>query len=302
VALESRRATGRGQVVDVALYEAVFSVMESMLPEFDACGAIRERTGSFLPGIAPTSAYRCRDGSYVLIAANADSIFRRLCTAMGRADLAADPALAHNDGRAARQAWLDAEIERWTAERAVRRPGDDGGRRGAGVADLLHRRHRRRSALRGTQMIRTIALPGGRQLKVPGVVPRLSATPGDFAGGGGLGEHSDQVLGELGYDAAAIAAFARARDRGLKHPEVDMTNRAEVVPDRHRRPMRSGAGHAAARRPAAAVHRPRRLAGHGNGAFAHVCAADADGRVRFTDLAVEEDRPAVAGSSPPRPW
>ena len=88
-AIEARRSTGRGQVVDVALYEAVFSVMESMLPEFDAFGAVRERTGSYLPGIAPTSAYRCSDGSYVLIAANADSIFRRLCTAMGRADLAA---------------------------------------------------------------------------------------------------------------------------------------------------------------------------------------------------------------------
>ena len=214
VALESRRATGRGQVVDVALYEAVFSVMESMLPEFDACGAIRERTGSFLPGIAPTSAYRCRDGSYVLIAANADSIFRRLCTAMGRADLAADPALAHNDGRAARQAWLDAEIERWTAERApsdvlaTMEAAEVPASRIFSIADIVADPH-----YAAREMIRTIALPGGRQLKVPGVVPRLSATPGDFAGGGpALGEHSDQVLGELGYDAAAIAAF---RARGI---------------------------------------------------------------------------------------
>ena len=96
-----------GQVVDVALYESVFSVMESLLPEFDAFGAVRERTGSILPGIAPTSAYRCNDGSYVLIAGNGDSIFKRLCGAMGRDDLASDPSLAHNDGRAARQAWLD---------------------------------------------------------------------------------------------------------------------------------------------------------------------------------------------------
>src|SRR6185437_3475911 len=104
-ALEHRRKTGIGQVVDVALYESVFSVMESLLPEFDAFGVVRERTGSILPGIAPTSAYRCRDGSYVLIAGNGDSIFRRLAMAMGRGDLTADPALAHNDGRAARQAW-----------------------------------------------------------------------------------------------------------------------------------------------------------------------------------------------------
>ena len=118
MALESRRRTGRGQVVDVALYESVFSVMESLLPEFDAFGAVRERTGSILPGIAPSSAYRCSDGSFVLIGANADSIFKRLCKAMGRDDLADDASLAHNDGRAARQAWLDGEIEAWTSARS----------------------------------------------------------------------------------------------------------------------------------------------------------------------------------------
>ena len=148
MALQARQSTGRGQVVDVALYEAVFSVMESMLPEFDRFGAIRERTGSFLPGIAPTSAYRCNDGSYVLIAANADSIFRRLCAAMDRADLLADDSLAHNDGRAApgvarrRNRSLDAH--------AIARgdPRGDGSGRGAGIQDLLDRRHRRRPALR----------------------------------------------------------------------------------------------------------------------------------------------------------
>ena len=117
-ALEHRRKTGVGQVVDVALYESVFSVMESLLPEFDAFGAVRERTGSILPGIAPTSAYRASDGSYVLIAGNGDSIFKRLCTAMGRNDLANDASLAHNDGRAAKQAWLDGEIEAWTLTHA----------------------------------------------------------------------------------------------------------------------------------------------------------------------------------------
>src|SRR4029078_286223 len=121
MALEHRRKTGLGQVVDVALYESVFSVMESMRPEVDALGVVRERTGSILPGIAPTSAYRCNDGSYVLIAANGDSIFKRLCRAMGRADLANDASLAHNDGRAAKQAWLDDEIEAWTTALA---PGE----------------------------------------------------------------------------------------------------------------------------------------------------------------------------------
>ena len=213
-ALQSRQATGRGQVVDVALYEAVFSVMESMLPEFDAFGAIRERTGSFLPGIAPTSAYRCNDGSYVLIAANADSIFRRLCTAMERADLAADASLARNEGRAARQAWLDAEIERWTAGRSVAdilatlEAAEVPASRIYSIADIVADPH-----YAAREMIRSIALPGGRTLKVPGVVPRLSATPGDFAGGGpALGEHTDAVLRELGYDQAAIASL---RERGI---------------------------------------------------------------------------------------
>ena len=152
MALEQRRKTGLGQVVDVALYESVFSVMESMLPEFDALGVVRERTGSILPGIAPTSAYRCSDGSYVLIAGNGDSIFRRLALAMGRADLADDATLAHNDGRAARQAWLDAEIEAWTSTRtpdAVLAAMEDGAR--ARVEDLHGCRHRRRSAFRGAR-------------------------------------------------------------------------------------------------------------------------------------------------------
>jgi crotonobetainyl-CoA:carnitine CoA-transferase CaiB-like acyl-CoA transferase len=212
VALESRRATGRGQVVDVALYEAVFSVMESMLPEFDRFGVVRERTGSILPGIAPTSAYRCADDSFVLIAANGDSIFQRLCRAMGRADLAADPSLAHNDGRAARQEWLDGEIERWTRARS---PDDVVAAMGAAdvpaskiytirdiVADAQYR---------AREMIRDIRLADGSALKVPGVVPKLSATPGGFDGGGpALGEHTDEILREIDYDAATIAAL-RAR-------------------------------------------------------------------------------------------
>ncbi len=212
MALESRRTTGRGQVVDVALYEAVFSVMESMLPEFDRFGAVRERTGSILPGIAPTSAYRCADGSFVLIAANGDSIFRRLCGAMGRGDLADDPSLAHNDGRAARQQWLDGEIERWTCERtpeavvAAMQAAEVPASKIYTIRDIVAD-----AQYAAREMIRDIGLPDGSRLKVPGTVPKLSATPGGYVGvGPRLGEHTDDALREVGYDAARIAAL-RAR-------------------------------------------------------------------------------------------
>ena len=214
VALEARRATGRGQVVDVALYEAVFSVMESMLPEFDRFGVVRERTGSILPGIAPTSAYRCADGSFVLIAANGDSIFRRLCRAIGRDDLAADATLAHNDGRAARQQWLDAEIEAWTRTRApedvvsAMQAADVPASKIYTIRDIVAD-----AQYTARDMIREIRLGDGRGLKVPGVVPRLTATPGGFDGGGpALGAHTDEVLREIGYDAATIIDL---RTRGI---------------------------------------------------------------------------------------
>jgi crotonobetainyl-CoA:carnitine CoA-transferase CaiB-like acyl-CoA transferase len=214
LALESRRRTGRGQMVDVALYEAVFSVMESLLPEYDAFGVVRERTGSILPGIAPSSAYRCSDGSHVLIGANADSIFRRLCRAMGRGDLADDASLAHNDGRAAKQAWLDAEIEAWTSTLAPREvlaaleAAEVPASKIYSIADIVADPH-----YAARRMIRQIRLADGAALKVPGVVPKLSATPGDFDGGGPtLGQHTDAVLAELGLDAAAIADLRR---RGL---------------------------------------------------------------------------------------
>ena len=211
MALESRRKTGRGQVVDVALYESVFSVMESLLPEFDAFGAVRERTGSILPGIAPSSAYRCNDGSFVLIGANADSIFKRLCKAMARDDLANDESLAHNDGRAARQAWLDGEIEAWTSARApseilaALESAAVPASKIYSIADIAADPH-----YAAREMIRQIRMADGATLKVPGVVPKLSATPGDFDGGGpALGEHTEEVLRGMGYDAAAIVDLRR---------------------------------------------------------------------------------------------
>jgi len=211
MALEARRKTGRGQVVDVALYESVFSVMESTLPEFDVFGAIRERTGSILPGIAPTSAYRCNDGTYMLIAANGDSIFRRLCLAMGRSDLAQDAALEHNDGRAARQLWLDGEIEAWTSQHSpdevlqAMEAASVPASKIYSIADIAADPH-----YAAREMIREIALASGDRVKVPAVVPKLGDTPGDFAGGGPrLGEHTDAVLRSLGCDDAELAQWRR---------------------------------------------------------------------------------------------
>ena len=199
---------GQGQVIDVALHEAVFNVMESLIPEYSAFGAVREAAGSALPGIAPSNAYACADG-FVLIAANGDSIFKRLMQTIGRADLGADPALSDNAGRVARVVELDQAIEAWTRSRSVDQVQDILGqmRVPAGkvytAKDIAEDPH-----YRARDMILRQTTRDGYELDVPGVVPKLLGTPGTVRSSApGLGDDTDAVLNELGFGAQDIAAL-----------------------------------------------------------------------------------------------
>ncbi len=199
---------GKGQVIDVALHEAVFNVMESLIPEYSAFGAVREAAGSALPGIAPSNAYRCRDG-YVLVAGNGDSIFKRLMQAIGRDDLKDDPTLADNAGRVARVAELDAAIGVWTATRSVGEVLDVLGqaRVPAGkvytARDIVEDPH-----YRARDMILTQQTRDGHTLEVPGVVPKLLGTPGTVRSSApGLGDDTDAVLRGMGLTDENIEAL-----------------------------------------------------------------------------------------------
>jgi formyl-CoA transferase len=214
LALHHRHHSGRGQVVDVALYEAVFNCMESLLPEYSAFGAVRGPAGSAMPGIAPTNAYLCKDGGYALVAGNGDSIFRRLMTVIGRTDLVADPALSDNAGRVQRVAEIDGAIGEWTLTRTV---GEvlsalDAASVPAGriytVADIAADPH-----YRARGMLQEVAMEDGAALMVPGIVPKLSATPGgQTRHAPALGQDTDEILREVGLSAQQIAAL---RSRGV---------------------------------------------------------------------------------------
>jgi succinyl-CoA---D-citramalate CoA-transferase len=207
LALHHVKNGGQGQVIDVALYESVFNITESLLPEYDAHGVIRGRSGSTLPGIAPSNLYPCRDGSYVLIAGNADALFKRLMSAIGRDDLREDPALARNDGRAAQVARIDEAISAWTSKRAqqdvleeMERAQVPAGRIYT-AADIAADPH---YAARG--MIQDVVAGDGEALKVPGIVPKLSLTPGALrTPAPKLGEHTEQVLASIGCSRDEIS-------------------------------------------------------------------------------------------------
>jgi formyl-CoA transferase len=213
MALYHRKVNGgKGQFIDIGLYEAVFNVMESTLPEYDAFGVVRERTGSALPGIVPTNAYLCKNDQYVLVAGNGDSIFKRLMEAIGRSDLATDLDLAHNEGRVRRVEELDRAIGTWTAARSIEEVLETMTRarvpagRIYSAKDIVEDPH---YAARG--MVEEIVTRDGLALKTPGVVPKLSDTPGAIrTTAPRLGEDTEAVLQRLGYTAEQIAALRAA--------------------------------------------------------------------------------------------
>ena len=192
---------GRGQYIDVALYEAVFNMMESVLPEYGMYGFIRERSGASLPGIVPSNTYVTRDRKYVVIGANADTIFKRMMRAIGRSDLAEDPALAHNDGRVARTEEIEQVISDWVARHDLGRVLEvlDQAEVPSGkiydIADITADVH-----YRAREMIEELKLDDGKPIKVPGIVPKLSETPGETKWlGPKLGQHTAEILTALGY-------------------------------------------------------------------------------------------------------
>ncbi|WP_282372005.1 CaiB/BaiF CoA transferase family protein [Pseudomonas sp. PS02290] len=205
--LRVKTGQGDGQVVDVSLAESVFNVMESLVPEYDMLGHVRERSGGALPGIAPSNTYPTADGAYVVIAGNSDPIFKRLMQTIGRADLAEDPEFAHNDGRAAQSDMLDGAISAWSSAlpidnvlKALEAAEVPAGRI-YNVADIVADPH-----YQARGMILYADLPGGAIVKMPGIVPKLSETPGSVNWQGpALGQHTDSVLGELGMSADDIA-------------------------------------------------------------------------------------------------
>ncbi|MBU3630844.1 CaiB/BaiF CoA-transferase family protein [Polynucleobacter sp. AP-Melu-500A-A1] len=213
LALYERDARGgEGQMIDVALYEAVFNLTESLLPEYSAFGAIRQPAGGALPGIAPSNAYRCKDGQYVLIAGNGDSIYKRLMALIGRSDLGEDPTLARNDGRAKRVLEIDAAINAWTGTLSI-----DEVLKGLVEAqvpsgkiytakDISEDPH-----YHARGVIETVEGADGLKVQVPGIIPKLSQNPGAIRyRAPTLGEHTNQVLRAAGLTDEQITLLKKS--------------------------------------------------------------------------------------------
>ncbi|WP_338847417.1 CaiB/BaiF CoA-transferase family protein [Massilia sp. W12] len=200
---------GCGQMVDVALYEAVFNLMESSVPEYDVAGVVRERTGGALPGIVPSNTYPSADGDFVVISGNGDAIFKRLMLAIGRADLAHDPSLARNDGRVPRTEEIDEAIAAWsrlhTAQQIVEllQAADVPVGKIYSVRDMLQDPH-----FQARGMFEQHYFADGSPVKLPAVTPKMSATPGATRWlGPQLGQHNREILQQLGMSEEQIAAL-----------------------------------------------------------------------------------------------
>ncbi|WP_300654766.1 CaiB/BaiF CoA-transferase family protein [Pseudomonas sp.] len=208
MALRHREVNGgQGQVVDVALYEAIFAMMESMVPEFDVFGFIRERSGNIMPGITPSSIHTSSDGKHIQIGANGDAIFKRFMQAIDRHDLAEDPALASNDGRDARRDELYGVIDRWVGGLPLERvlatlnQAEVPASRIFSAEDMFSD-----PQYLAREMLLSAKLPDGKPFKMPGIVPKLSDTPGGVEWTGPqLGEHTEQILAALGYSNEVVA-------------------------------------------------------------------------------------------------
>ena len=200
---------GNGQIVDVSLAESVFNIMESVVPEYDLHGFIRERSGGSLPGIAPSNTYRTKDNAFVVIAGNSDPIFKRLMHVIGREDLANRPEFEHNDGRAQQSDMLDAAIESWSRQHSIDdvlqqlEQAEVPSGRIYSVADMVNDPH-----FHARDMLLSTELPDGQVVKMPGIVPKLSETPGQVKWRGPeLGEHTESVLKQYGYQAEDIESL-----------------------------------------------------------------------------------------------
>ena len=200
---------GQGQMVDVALYEAVFNMMESLVPEYDHAGVVRERTGGALPGIVPSNTYTTADGENIVIAGNGDAIFKRLMSAIGREDMANDPQLANNAGRVPRTQEIDDAIQAWCSIQRI-----DTALAALQAADVpVSKIYSVRDMMQdpqflARQMFEQHLFKDGTPVKLPAVTPKLSETPGGTRWiGPELGEHTHEVLAALGYSAEQIAAL-----------------------------------------------------------------------------------------------
>ena len=214
LALQERHNSGKGQIIDIALYEAVFNCMESLLPEYSAFGEVRQAAGSALPGIAPTNAYQCADGGYVLVAGNGDSIFKRLMTVIGRDDLGNDPQLENNDGRVKRVAELDQAIGEWAKTLSTTKALEvlDAVAVPAGriytVADIANDPH-----YKARENIQTIQMQDGSKVDVPGVIPKLSRTPGSIKTlAPDIGQNTDEILKSIGLTDDQVVSL---KERGI---------------------------------------------------------------------------------------